>query len=112
MAHLDLAKVAGHRPDDIKQHEDRLVDGLAPLGIAVEVSSAGLRKPAEELYPSMALLKRIVSAGLPLTTASDAHEPGQIGSQFDQVYSVIGEQGVTELVTFERRERRSCPLTP
>jgi len=105
LAHLDLVKVCGYRPPDIAVHEARLVGGLAESDVAVEVSSAGLRKPAAELYPSASLLDRLVAAGIPLTTASDAHEVGQIGADFDQVRTALTTRGVTELVTFERRER-------
>ena len=106
LGHLDLVKVCGYRPPDIAVHEARLVEGLAGSEIAVEVSSAGLRKPVAELYPSASLLDRIVSAGIPLTTASDAHEVGQIGADFDQVRAALATRGVTELVRFDRRERR------
>ena len=62
LGHLDLVKVCGYRPPDIAVHETRL-EGLAGSEVAVEVSSAGLRKPAAELYPSASLLDRIVAAG-------------------------------------------------
>jgi histidinol-phosphatase (PHP family) len=110
LAHLDLVKVCGYRPVDIAAHETRLVEGLAELNVAVEVSSAGLRKPAAELYPSASLLDRIVAAGIPLTTASDAHEVGQIGADFDQVHAALAARGVTELVTFDRRDRHPYVL--
>ena len=42
-------------------------------GMAVECSSAGLRKPVGELYPEPALLARFRRRGSPATLSSDAH---------------------------------------
>ena len=36
-------------------------------GCAVEISSAGLRKPVGEAYPEPRLLRQIVAAGIPVT---------------------------------------------
>ena len=50
---------------------------------AVEVSSAGLRKPIGEIYPSMGLLKEFYAAGVPITLGSDAHVAEDVGLQLD-----------------------------
>ena len=39
--------------------------GLPEAGVAVEVSTAGLRKPVGEIYPSRRFLEMVVDAGLP-----------------------------------------------
>ena len=46
---------------------------------AVEISSAGLRKPVGEAYPEPRLLSAIVDAGIPVTFSSDAHAPAEVG---------------------------------
>lgn len=109
-AHLDVIKVAGHRPDDMASFEDRLAAVVVASGMAVEVSSAGWRKPAAELYPSPPLLDRLVAAGVGLTTASDAHVPAHLGWEYDRLRAELEARGVQELVTFERRERRPHPV--
>ena len=103
LAHLDVIKVAGYRPADLDSFEERLVAALAPTGITIEVSTAGLRKPAAELYPSASLLDRLITAGLPLTTASDAHQLDQIGHRFDVLRAELDRRGVDSLTTFEAR---------
>ena len=47
--------------------------------MAIEVSTAGLRKPVGEMYPSPELLEMCVEAGKPVALSSDAHEPEHVG---------------------------------
>jgi histidinol-phosphatase (PHP family) len=88
------------------------MDGIAESGIAVEVSTAGLRKPIGELYPATAFLEMIVDAGNPIALSSDAHVPDQIASGYDRALEVLEQLGVTQLAVFERRERRLEPIGP
>jgi histidinol-phosphatase (PHP family) len=78
--------------------------------VAVEVSTAGLRKPAGELYPSRPLLEMAVDAGLPIALSSDAHLPEQVGFRYDDAVAALEEVGVREICVFERRSRRVEPL--
>jgi len=110
LAHLDVIKVAGHRPPDLASFEARLAAVVVSSGMAVEVSSAGWRKPAAELYPSPPLLDRLVAAGVELTTASDAHVHDHLGWEYDRLRSELDSRGVRELATFEQRERRPHPI--
>jgi histidinol-phosphatase (PHP family) len=110
IAHVDVIKVAGHRPVDLAAFEARLGSALAAGGVAVEVSSAGLRKPAQELYPSPSLLGRLHEAGVAMTTASDAHRPDQLGYRFEEVYATLRRIGVESLTTFSRRRRQRIPV--
>jgi histidinol-phosphatase (PHP family) len=114
MAHPDLVKVHGDarpRPEgDLRRYYEPLVEAFAEAGVAVEVSTAGLRKPVGELYPSRALLDMVVDAGCPIALSSDAHEPGQLGFRYEEALEVLADAGVTELCVFERRTRRSVPI--
>ena len=66
LAHPDLVKVwGGARPlpeRDPRAYYEPAVEAIAESGIAVEVSTAGLRKPVGELYPA-ARLRRDVRRG-------------------------------------------------
>ena len=77
MAHPDLVKVWGSaRPlpeRDPRHYYEPAVEAMLDAGVAMEVSTAGLRKPAGELYPAPALLEMAVDAGLPIALSSDAH---------------------------------------
>ena len=70
LAHPDLVKVwGGARPlperDPAPSYEPA-VEAIAESGIAVEVSTAGLRKPVGELYPARGFAEMCVEAGAPL----------------------------------------------
>jgi histidinol-phosphatase (PHP family) len=105
LAHVDVVKVAGRRPRSVDAFETRLVEAIAASGVVVEVSSAGLRKPARELYPSPSLLARLHAAGVSFTTASDAHRVEQIGAAFEEVGAALEFEGVREVATFSARRR-------
>ena len=111
LAHLDVIKVAGHQAPRLAEHEARLVEGLADADVVIELSSAGLRKPVADTYPSPALLDALASNGLSLTTASDAHHVGQIGEGYDVLRRALDDRSIRELVTFRRRERLTIART-
>jgi histidinol-phosphatase (PHP family) len=114
MAHPDLVKVHGTgrpRPDgDLRRYYEPAVQAFADAGVAVEVSTAGLRKPAAELYPARAMLEMVVDAGCPIALSSDAHEPDQLGFRYDDAVAELEALGVRELCVFEGRERRLEPI--
>jgi histidinol-phosphatase (PHP family) len=112
LAHPDLVKVWGDRiPDgDLRRFYDRAMDGIADSDVAVEVSTAGLRKPVAEIYPARPFLEMCLEAGRPVALSSDAHVPEQVGHEYERAVEWLGEIGVTELAVFERRERRLEPI--
>jgi histidinol-phosphatase (PHP family) len=78
--------------------------------VAIEVSTAGLRKPAGEMYPAQAFLELCLEAGRPVSLSSDAHVPDDLAHEYERAVDWLRELGVTELAVFERRERRLEPL--
>ena len=114
MAHPDLVKVHGAgrpRPDgDLRRYYEPAVEAFADAGVAVELSTAGLRKPAGELYPARALLEMVLDAGCPIALSSDAHVPDQLGFRYEDAVQALADAGVRELCVFERRTRRLEPI--
>src|SRR4051812_15284568 len=114
MAHPDLVKVWGREaplPEgDLRRFYEPFVEAVAEAGVAIEVSTAGLRKPVGEIYPAPALLEMLVDAGAPVALSSDAHAPGEIGAGYEQAVQLLDRHGVTELALFEGRERRMAPI--
>ncbi len=114
LAHPDLVKIWGGgrpRPDgDLRRFYELAMDGIAESGIAVEVSTAGLRKPVGELYPARAMLEMCVEAGAPVALSSDAHVPGDVGRDYEAAVELLEECGVSELCVFEGRARRLEPI--
>jgi histidinol-phosphatase (PHP family) len=117
LAHPDLVKVWGsahpERPlpeGDLRRYYELAIDGIAESGIAIEVSTAGLRKRAREIYPAPAFLEMCVEAGAPVALSSDAHRPEDVGADYNQALELLDRVGVSELCVFERRERRLEPI--
>ena len=106
LAHPDVIKVGGLRPPgDPAPWWDRLAHAAAAHGLAAEVSSAGWRKPAAEAYPAPGLLARFRNAGVPVTTASDAHQIDDVADGTERLRTLLADAGYESLATFTRRRR-------
>ncbi len=110
LAHPDLVKMWGpERPrprGDLRRYYELAMDGIMESEIAVELSTAGLRKRAGELYPAPAFLAMCVEAGAPVALSSDAHRPEDVGADYDQALELLEQLGVGELCVFAGRTRR------
>jgi histidinol-phosphatase (PHP family) len=110
LGHPDLVKAfAGRVPapeGDLRRFYDRAMDGIAESDVAVEVSTAGLRKPSGEIYPAPAFLEMCLEAGRPVALSSDAHTPEQLGFEYERALSLLDALGVSEIAVFDRRVRR------
>jgi histidinol-phosphatase (PHP family) len=99
LAHPDLAKIFGRRPERIE---------YPPLaGVALEISTNGRYKPVGELYPDPELL---AAAGLPITLASDAHVPENVGRDFELALELARAAGYETMTVFEQRRAHQEPL--
>jgi histidinol-phosphatase (PHP family) len=114
LAHPDLIKLwGGRRPvpeGDLRRFYDLAMEGIAESQIAVEVSTAGLRKPVGELYPAPAFLEMCLDAGCPVALSSDAHVPRDVGRDYDAAVELLERLGVAELAVFDRRARSLAPI--
>ncbi|OLB79918.1 MAG: hypothetical protein AUI14_08875 [Actinobacteria bacterium 13_2_20CM_2_71_6] len=101
LAHPDVVKKFGHRcaeePTDLYQ---RVVDAARRGGVAMEVSSAGLRYEVAEPYPAPTLLRMSRRAGVPITLASDAHYPEQAADRHRVLVSYARAAGYREQLSF------------
>ena len=113
VSHPDLVKIFGRRPgaEETALHHDETAVALeAAGGVAVEVSTAGLRKPVGELYPDPDFLSACKARGVPATLASDAHVPDDVGRDFDQALELLRTAGYETVTVFEGRRARQEPL--
>ena len=104
---------AGPRPErDPRFYYEPAVEAIAEAGIAVEVSTAGLRKPVGEIYPAPAFAEMCVEAGAAVRPLlRRPRRPRDVG----HAYETRGRRrcaagGSSEIAVFERRERRLEPL--
>jgi histidinol-phosphatase (PHP family) len=114
LAHPDLVKVWGSaRPGprrDPRFYYEPAVEAIAETGVAVEVSTAGLRKPVGEMYPAPALVEMCVDAGASFSLSSDAHSPADVGHAYGDAVATMREWGIDRIVTLERRRPTLEPL--
>jgi histidinol-phosphatase (PHP family) len=111
MAHIDLIKKFGHRPScDLSRLYADVAEAMARAGVAIELSTAGLRKPVQEVYPNPALLRECAARGIPLVISSDAHAPGEVAWGFSEAREAAMQAGYRHLVRFEGRRRFAVDL--
>jgi histidinol-phosphatase (PHP family) len=112
LAHPDLVKIFGVRATD--EETDYLhvetADAIEAAGVCVEVSAAGLHNPVGELYPDRSLLQACHERGVPITLASDAHEPAHVGRDLDRAIALARDVGYETVTVFEARRRHQEPL--
>jgi histidinol-phosphatase (PHP family) len=108
LSHPDLVKIFDERVDGWDY--DAVVDAIAESGVAVEVSTAGLRKPVGELYPHPDFLAACRARDVPVTLGSDAHTPDLVGRDFDRARDLVRAAGYETITVFEQRRRRQEPL--
>jgi histidinol-phosphatase (PHP family) len=90
-------------------HEET-ADAIEAAGVCVEVSAAGLHKPVGELYPDPPLLEACHARGVPITLASDAHEPQNVGRDIARAVEHARAAGYETVTVFDQRRRRQEPL--
>jgi histidinol-phosphatase (PHP family) len=106
LSHLDLIKIHGHRPKaPIVDLVSETLDFIAVRGLAIELSTAGWRKPVNELYPSDEIIRLALAKGIPFTTASDAHSHAQLGENYDRLSKKMAEFGIKEVRVFQNHRR-------
>ena len=73
--------------------------------LAIEISTAGWRKPVGEQYPAVEIIRLAKDVGIPFTVASDAHSSVQQAENYDRLAGVLAECGVGEVCVYERHRR-------
>ena len=111
LAHVDLVKIHGHRPrTKIETLVGETLDFIAARGLCLELSTAGWRKPVNELYPSDEIIQLAIARGIPFTTASDGHSHVQQGENFERLAEKMAQMGIHEVCVFEHHRREVVAL--
>ena len=107
VGHLDLIKVFKFMPkQDVRVLAKNVLHAIKKSNMVMEVNTAGLRKPVEEIYPSRALLEEAYALDIPITFSSDAHAVDQIGAGYDLATTLAKDIGYTQAVTFQGRDKQ------
>jgi histidinol-phosphatase (PHP family) len=112
LAHLDLIKIHGvwHPAGGLLPHFRALLERIARAGLAIEISTAGWRKPVGEQYPHRDLIVAARQAGIPFTLASDAHSHVQLAEFYERLPALLLDCGVAEIATYQQHRRTMVPL--
>ncbi len=104
--HLDLIKVFGYRPKkDVRLYAKEAIKAIKDAGMAVELSTAGYRKPCKEAYPSDALLEMITEYDIAITFGSDAHHPKQVGFMSETIEKKARDFGYNKCAIYREKEQ-------
>jgi histidinol-phosphatase (PHP family) len=106
LAHLDLVKIHGHRPRaQVTELVEETLELIRARNLAIELSTAGWRKPVNELYPSDEIILFAMEKKIPFTIASDAHSWAQLGENYERLRQKITSFGIREVCVYEKHER-------
>jgi histidinol-phosphatase (PHP family) len=106
LAHLDLVKIHGHRQrGDLAPLVEETLDLIRARNLAIELSTAGWRKPVKELYPSDEIIRLAIERGIPFTIASDAHSWAQLGENYTRLAQKMSDLSINEICVFEKHQR-------
>ena len=106
LSHLDLIKIHGHRPcGNVRSIINETLDFIRSRDLAIELSTAGWRKPVDELYPSDAIIELAIEKGIPFTTASDAHSHAQLAENFDRLAEKMAILRIRAVCVYDKHKR-------
>jgi histidinol-phosphatase (PHP family) len=117
MAHPDLIKKYTHQLTPfvpLESYKDAIEVYIAELvacGVGIEINTKGMKLPVREAYPSNQFLElylaRVRDSGSDplITIGSDAHKAMNIGYGFSEVYQLLQHYNVSNLVSFDKREK-------
>jgi histidinol-phosphatase (PHP family) len=111
IAHADLCKKFCFYPkEDCTPLFKKLLEAIQRHGLAMELNTAGLRKDCQEIYPSPPIVQMAFKMGVPITFASDAHAPGEVGANFNDAIALARSAGYTQYCRFTKRKREMVKL--
>jgi histidinol-phosphatase (PHP family) len=111
LGHLDLIKIHGHRPNaEIDAIASETLDFIHARNLAIELSTAGWRKPVNELYPGDRVIQLAIDKGILFTTASDAHSHAQLADNFPRLAQKMANFGIRQVCIFEKHNRIQLSL--
>lgn len=112
LAHPDIIKLfsvdkfhAWLANADAKAIVRRSFEAVKAADVAIEISSAGLRKPCKEIYSCPTIMEMAADLEIPISFGSDAHCVNTMAWGFDQLEAYARRFGYTQSVWFRKKER-------
>lgn len=111
LSHLDLVKIHKFRSEaPIGELVGETLRFIKSRDLAIEISTAGWRKPVGEQYPSLEIVRLAKEIGIPFTVASDAHSHVQQAENYGRLAGVLAECGIAEVCVYDKHVRQMLPL--
>lgn len=109
--HLDFIVRYGDYPRKVLRYKDHadildeILKSLIYMGKGIEINTSGYRYGLGQLHPQPEILKRYRQLGGEIiTVGSDAHQPVEICSGFQQAYATLRQLGYKYLAVYNRRK--------
>lgn len=107
VGHIDLIKVFKFLPKKpILEIAKNALHAIKAANMVIELNAAGFRKPIGEAYPSMEILEYMYKLDIPITFASDAHKPDQVGFNSNKLIEMAKSVGYKKCAVFKNRKRQ------
>lgn len=117
MGHIDFVKrflvphVTPAELADAPELYEPILDALLDSGTGLEINTSGWRTPAEESFPSPAIVRRFrEKGGQAITVGSDAHRAEHLAWALEDGYDAAVEAGFSELTFRRGGDRVAVPL--
>ena len=111
LSHLDLIKIHGFRSKTpIAELIGETLRFIKERDLAIEISTAGWRKPVGEQYPAVEVIRLAREFGIPFTVASDAHSHVQLAENYERLAKLIEDCGIREVCGFDRHRRAPAAI--
>jgi histidinol-phosphatase (PHP family) len=116
VAHLDVPArtgkpILGYEPVRYESPIRRILEIVVRRGLALDLNTAGLRKPARNLMPDPLILKwHVEMGGERVTLGSDAHRVEHLGLGGEAALEALRAAGLGQVTQFERRQARLVVL--
>ncbi|MCH8291434.1 histidinol-phosphatase [Candidatus Poribacteria bacterium] len=109
LGHITAVKAYSPKihPKILNELYEETLGVIAEYGCCVEINTSGYRKTKAEPFPDYQMIEKCVDYGIPLTFGSDCHDPSEVTHSRVRVESLLREYGITELLTFDQRNRVS-----
>ncbi len=106
IGHIDLIKLFKYLPKkDIRLIAKNAIKEIKKSDMVVELNSAGLRKPVQEIYPSSNIMELLAEYDIPITFSSDAHKIDDINYKKKEILKYANSFGYKKCAVFRKKER-------
>lgn len=102
LAHLDYVRRYGGDvcgADEYMPEKIQVLDALQKTGVAMEISTKGLRKIGD-FYPSASVLQEASKRDIAFVVSDDAHKTEELGMDFDKAEETLQKYGISKRLKF------------